>query len=215
MILAIDTTHQFGSIALLDQGELLEEVLLHSEDGYGHVVFGEISALLDRHSCAIHDVKCFASASGPGAFTGVRVGLACVKGLAEATGKPVAAVSNLQALAIFGSGPVRAPLIDARRGEIYGGLYDADLRPIAPEVVAGIADWLRMLPPGTIEFITSTSFPELESGSVIEAPKAIAGAIGRIAYKMLQAGTTIDPAAADANYVRRSDAELLWKDPLH
>jgi tRNA threonylcarbamoyladenosine biosynthesis protein TsaB len=222
VILAIDTTHQDGSIALLDKGEILEETLLHSEDGFGHVVFGDIERLLERHGRSIHDVECFASASGPGAFTGVRVGLACVKGLAEAAGKRVAAVSNLQALATFGIGPKRATVLDARRGEVYGGLYDAKLRAIAPEVVMGLGGWLRTLPEGPIELISS-GFDALLPGLaearfsraiLIEAPRALAGAIARIALVMLEEGRTLDPAEADANYVRRSDAELLWKDPL-
>ncbi len=70
-------------------------------------------------------VDCFAAASGPGSFTGVRVGLACVKGLAEALGKPAVAVSNLRAIASFGTAPWRAVVLDARRGEIYGAVYDA------------------------------------------------------------------------------------------
>jgi len=222
VILAIDTTHQYGSIALLDKGEILEERLLHSEDGFGHLIFGDIARLLERHGRSINEVECFASASGPGAFTGVRVGLACVKGLAEAAGKPVAAVSNLQALAAFGIGPVRATVLDARRGEIYGGLYDAKLRAIAPEVVMGLHEWLKTLPTGPVELISSGFDPllpalmqaRLTRAALIEAPRALAGAIARIANTMLQEGRVVDPAEADANYVRRSDAELLWKDPL-
>ena len=77
----------------------------------------------------------FASASGPGSFTGVRVGLTAVKGLAEATGRKVIAVSNLQALAWHGSRPLRAAVLDARRGEVYGGVYDAALQLVQEEVV--------------------------------------------------------------------------------
>ena len=72
-------------------------------------------------------MDCFAAASGPGSFTGVRVGLAAVKGLAEAAGKRVVAVSNLRALAFFGSAPLRATVIDARRGEVYAALYNSRL----------------------------------------------------------------------------------------
>ena len=93
MILAIDTTHEFGSIALFDRGEVLEEVCLHAPDGFGHVLYGDLTALLARHGLRVQDIDCFAAASGPGSFTGVRVGLACVKGLAEAVGKPVAQVA--------------------------------------------------------------------------------------------------------------------------
>src|SRR5712664_2954126 len=107
VILAIDTTHEFGSIALLAGGELLEELPLRAEDGFAHILYGHLSRILDRHGRRLQDIECFAAASGPGSFTGVRVGLACVKGLAEAAGKRVVAVSNLQGLATFGTGPLR------------------------------------------------------------------------------------------------------------
>ncbi len=108
---------------------VIEEVALDSPDGFAHVLFGEIERLLARHGLGIEQVDAFASASGPGSFTGVRVGLTAVKGLAEATGRKVVAVSNLEALAWFGSRPLRAAVLDARRGEVYGGVYDAGLRP--------------------------------------------------------------------------------------
>src|SRR5579863_2249112 len=124
-LLSVDTTHEFGSIALLESAELVEEVTLHSPSGFGHVLFEYLRGLLDRHGRRIEDVACFAAASGPGSFTGVRIGLACVKGLAEALGRKVVPVSNLEVLARFGAAPQRAVVLDARRGEIYGAVYDA------------------------------------------------------------------------------------------
>lgn len=216
MILAIDTTHEFGSMALLDRGEVLAEELLHAPDGFGHVLYGHLERMLNRHDLRVQDIDCFAAASGPGSFTGVRVGLACVKGLAEAVGRPVAPVSNLQALAAFGAGPLRAAILDARRGEIYGGLYDAELNEAAPERVMKIEDWLRTLPPGPVEFI-STDFSPFDAAlpcaaARTVAPRAIAAAIARIAESRLHLGLAVDPADVDANYVRRSDAELFWKE---
>ena len=212
MILAIDTTREFGSIALLDDGEILEEILLHAEDGFGHILYDHLATLLERHRWRVDDIDCFAAAAGPGSFTGVRVGLACVKGLAEATGKPMAAVSNLQAMAAFGSGPLRATVLDARRGEIYGAVYDAELNLVMPESVMNLPDWLRTLPEGPIEFIVEPDF-SLVLPIVTKSPRAIAGAIARIAASQLRRGLTIAAAQADANYIRRSDAELLWKAP--
>ena len=212
MIFAVDVTHEFGSLALVRSGDTIEEVLLHSPDGFGHVLFGQIEQLLARHACALDEIVCFASASGPGSFTGVRVGLACVKGLAEAVGRPVVAVSNLQALAAFGTAPVRAPFLDARRGEIYGGLYDAELSVLVPEVVAPLPAWIATVPAGA-EFITTDVEPfRAHLPAVTQAPRALAAAVGRIAERRLAAGEAQDPAAIDANYVRRSDAELKWKD---
>ena len=142
MILSIDTTSEFGSIALTEANVVIEEVELHAPEGFGHVLYGHIQQLLERRGTTVHQMECFAAASGPGSFTGVRVGLAAAKGLAEATGKRVVAVSNLRALASFGSAPLRAAVIDARRGEVYGAVYNSRLE-------------LVMRPPYKAEFFRS------------------------------------------------------------
>jgi tRNA threonylcarbamoyladenosine biosynthesis protein TsaB len=213
-VLAIDTTAEFGSIALVSETGVIEEVALDSPDGFAHVLFGEIERLLTRHGVGIEQVDAFASASGPGSFTGVRVGLTAVKGLAEATGRKVVAVSNLEALAWFGSRPLRAAVLDARRGEVYGGVYDAALRLVQDEVVTKLDEWLGGLPAGDLEIVTHGLRLEGERRPVLEAPRSLAGSIGHIAFDRLGRGEVLDPAEVDANYVRRSDAELLWKDSL-
>src|SRR5579863_8208772 len=124
LTLAVDTTAEFGSIALADNGDVVEEVLLHEPKGFSGALFGQIDALLKRRGIALTEIGLFAGASGPGSFTGVRVGLAAIKGLAEILGKRVVAVSNLEALAEFGQSNARATVIDARRGEVYAALYD-------------------------------------------------------------------------------------------
>jgi tRNA threonylcarbamoyladenosine biosynthesis protein TsaB len=94
---------------------------------------------------------------------------------------------------------VRAVWIDARRSEIYGGVYSDALRALAPEVVVPMEQWLQSLP---------ADATVLDGSGV-----ALAGAVGRIAMTRYSTGERPDPAALDANYVRRSDAELLWKEP--
>jgi tRNA threonylcarbamoyladenosine biosynthesis protein TsaB len=215
VILALDTTSEFGSIALAEHGGLVEEVLLHAPDGFGHILYDHIRRVLDRHRLRVQDIDCFAAASGPGSFTGVRIGLAAVQGLAEATQKRVVPVSNLQALAYFGSADLRAPVLDARRGEVYGALYDRDLSPRTPEVVMKFQDWIKTLPSGDIELISTNPqlfAPLAPSGiPMVTAPRALASAIAQIAIRRFTAGETLDPANVDANYVRRSDAELLFR----
>ena len=211
MILALDTTAEYGSIALVEHQNLIEEVLIHSPEGFGHVLCDQIGQLLERHRLRVQDIDCFAAASGPGSFTGVRIGLAAVQGLAEATQRRVVPVSNLQALAWFGSVDLRATLIDARRGEIYGAVYDSGLCLHSPEVVMKFEDWTKTLPSSGIELITSASFTA--GMPIVAAPLAIASAIGQIAERCFTAGQALDPALIDANYVRRSDAELLWRSP--
>jgi len=210
--LAIDTTGEPGSIALVGDLGVLDEVTLDSPDGFAHVLFGEIDRLLARHALDVNQIDVFASASGPGSFTGVRVGLTAVKGLAEATGAKVVGVSNLEALAAFGSRPLRAVVLDARRGEVYGALYNDRLQLIQEEVVEKLPVWLTSLPKGNLEFVVRGFRLEGVSGPILDVPLALAGSIGRIAFDRLLRGEVLDPQEIDANYVRRSDAELLWKD---
>lgn len=216
MILSVDTTSEFGSIALTEGDRTIEEIPLHSPDGFGHILFQRIEQLLARHDVDVNQMDCFAAASGPGSFTGVRVGLTAMKGLAEATGKRVVAVSNLRVLAFFGTAPLRATVLDARRGEVYGAVYNNRLEIVTPEVVMKFPAWVKTLPPNGLEFIAIDFSPFLASVDpnipVITAPRALAAAIGRIADAEYRNGRASDPAAVDANYVRRSDAELFWKE---
>ena len=112
MTLAIDTTADAGSIALAQGCDVIEEVPIEAPKGFSHVLFGEIESLLARHKISLADIDLFAAASGPGSFTGVRVGLAAIKGLSEVLGKPAIAASNLEALAQFGESNARATIID-------------------------------------------------------------------------------------------------------
>jgi tRNA threonylcarbamoyladenosine biosynthesis protein TsaB len=196
-ILALDTTTDPGSIALAEGNRLLEEVVLKAPDGYGDVLFIEIERMLSRHLLTLRDIDCFASASGPGTFTGVRAGLTAVKGLAVAAGRKVAGVSNLQALAWFGPDELRAPFLDARRGDVYGAVYDAKLRLVQHEVVAKYEDWVAALPAGAIPMTQQ---------------QPLARAIAALAWERMEAGITQDPAELDANYVRRADAEMMWRE---
>ncbi|MGD1069167.1 MAG: tRNA (adenosine(37)-N6)-threonylcarbamoyltransferase complex dimerization subunit type 1 TsaB [Bryobacteraceae bacterium] len=220
LTLAVDTTAEFGSIALIDAEGIREEVLLHAPAGFSGPLFEQIAALLRRQDVELADIDLFAGASGPGSFTGVRIGLAAVKGLGEVLGKPVIAVSNLEALAEFGEGDLRATVIDARRGEVFAAVFDRHGAAVIPECVVSFPRLLEMLGERECEFISSNFDPfraalvgtRFEQYPVIAAPRALAGTIGRIAMRRLAGGATGDPAAIEGNYVRRSDAELLWKE---
>jgi tRNA threonylcarbamoyladenosine biosynthesis protein TsaB len=234
-LLAVDTTSESGSIALAQTapfghgsgtaseprpegavGGLLaiEEVALDAPaEGYAHILFDEIARLLARHRLGLADIDCFASAAGPGSFTGVRVGLTAVMGLAEANQRNVVTVSNLQALAFFGSRHLRATVLDARRGEIYGAVYDASLGIVQKEAVRLFEAWIAALPESDIEIVTNGFALPAQPHPVIYAPRTLAGAIAQIAARRFSEGLAVDPSQIDANYVRRSDAELHWRDP--
>jgi tRNA threonylcarbamoyladenosine biosynthesis protein TsaB len=198
LTLAVDTTAESGSIALADGNGVLEEVPIHAPQGFSRVLFGEIEGLLARQSVGLRDIELFAGACGPGSFTGVRVGLSAIKGLAEVLGKRVVAVSNLEALAEFGTTGLRATVIEAHRGEVYAAVYDGAGNAVIPEAVLPFENFVQLVGRREVEWIRSSP--------------ALAGAVAAIAIRKATKGLSHDPAAIDANYVRRSDAELLWKE---
>lgn len=206
LVLAIDTTTEFGSLGLGDRDGVLEEVALEAVDGYGHIVFGHIDALLGRHGVGLADITLFAAAAGPGTFTGIRVGLTAAKGFASALGTQAAGVSNLQALALLGEGPLRAAVLDARRGEVYAALFDDQGRALTEETVAPLDQWMAGLPEGEISFVFQNMAPFASLGRGVER-RMLAGAVARLAWEQAR-----HPAALDANYVRQSDAEMAWTE---
>ena len=129
LLLAADTSGKNGSIALArgDAHEACDviEVVPLAGGTFSAQLVPQIAALLAKHGFTKNDIGAFAVASGPGSFTGLRVGLAAIKALAEILGKPIAAVSLLEAVAVAGRVPGRVmAILDAGRGEIYAGEYD-------------------------------------------------------------------------------------------
>ncbi len=213
-LLALDTTSNIASVAIRASGETVSEISLQSTDGFSHLIFDTLARCKNEAKLDLSRVDCFAAASGPGSFTGLRIALAVVKGLGESLGKPVAGVSNLRALSSCckdSSFSKKAVLLDARRGEVYAAVYDQALRPLVPETVGPLDIFLRRLgdldayefiaPPGTALPVPFT-----------EAPSALAAAVALCAEQDGEEGKWLDPAALDANYVRRSDAELFWRE---
>lgn len=215
-ILAVDTTSEHGSVAIRSNGATLAEVALQSAEGFAHLIFPAIEEVLCRAGVSLPEVDCFAATSGPGSFTGVRVGLSAVKGLAEASDKPAVGISNLRVLSSFGKNALRAVVLDARRGEVYSAVYDGALRPVTAEAVLPFSRWLDTLQEPEYEFVTTEGSPfwlalqntRFADMPFTEAPCALATAVACCA----ETTEWIDPAALDANYVRRSDAELFWRD---
>jgi len=163
---------------------------MHAPLGFSGVLFAEIGKLLGAIGVSLDQIDCFAAAVGPGTFTGVRMGITCAMGLAEALGKSVCGVSNLEALAEFGMGPLRAVTIDARRGDIYAAVYGPEGALIVPERVCTPDEFRAALPAGEIEWMS------------YDGP--LAGAIAKVARRKQWS----KPAQMEANYLRRTDAEL-------
>lgn len=189
-------------MALRANGETIRELCVQAPEGFAHVLFDALQELRQATQIELQEIDCFAAASGPGSFTGVRVALAAAKGLAEAFGKSAAGISNLRALSALGkTDRPRAVSLDARRGEVYSAIYDARLHLTGAESVGLLESFRAELDPAIqYEFLTQ------------EDATCLAGAVALCAELDGAEGKWNDPAELDANYVRRSDAELFWRD---
>jgi tRNA threonylcarbamoyladenosine biosynthesis protein TsaB len=221
ILLAVDSSDKNGSIALARCGpaevcNVLEVVQL-SGGTFSAQLVPQIAALLGSHGFNKEDIGGFAVISGPGSFTGLRIGLAAVKALAEVMEKPIAAVSLLEAIATAGKvrGRVLAAL-DAGRNEVYLGEYEigAPVRRIDEKLVAQ-AELLTI----AIDLTVVTPDKKLAdlvraSGlSVEEIRRPESDAVAAIGWKKILAGEIVSPEMLDANYIRRMDGEIVVKTP--
>lgn len=240
LTLALDTSSPAGSLAVLRDERLIGTVSTSTDEIYSSRMFRHVDFLLKELSLGLADFDLFAVAAGPGSFTGVRVGLAAIKGWAEVYRKPIAAVSALEAVAAQSHSPATelVPVLDARRGQVYFGRYrripeSSSTRALAlegDECVMNPEELLASLdtPPKSSELAIVTPNPEVFAGvasrnetsngggilaRVEKVTSVLAPHIGLIGYQRAQRGDLVDSLRLDANYVRRTDAELHWKAP--
>ncbi len=127
-ILAIDTSTMLGGIAIMDESLLIAESRLNVRSTHSERLMTEIEHCLKQSGIKISDIDVFAVATGPGSFTGLRIGLSTVKGFSYATGKPIVSVPTLEALAWnfpYSKYPV-CTMLDARKKEVYAALFKWD-----------------------------------------------------------------------------------------
>lgn len=224
LIIAVDTSGQKGSVALCRGSEDGFEVLqLSSLEGgtYSAQLLPQISTLLEKSNLSKTQIDGFVAVSGPGSFTGLRVGLSTLKGLCEVLGKPLAAVSMLEALVLTHgrTGEPTTALLDAGRGEIYVGQYQfiAGHAQLVSENLAKLEEFAVQAASSGVGLICPDArvAETLQSaGATVKlVPWLDAGEIGRIGIRKLLAGEVADPATIDVNYIRRSDAEIF--SPRH
>jgi tRNA threonylcarbamoyladenosine biosynthesis protein TsaB len=220
LILAADTSGKQGSIALahgLNNGKCdVIEIVALTGGTFSAQLVPQVAALLSKHGFKKQDIDAFAIASGPGSFTGLRVGLAAIKGLAEILEKPIATVSMLEAVATAGGmqGRVLA-VLDAGRREVYAGEYQVaadrarmiDEHLIALEALTTSVDGLTFVTPEKSIAATLGA----RGVPVREVAVQQSDAIARLGWKKILADETISAEALDANYIRRTDAEIFSK----
>jgi len=223
ILLAIDTSGKNGSIALARAPEnarhsselnILDVVPLEGGTFSAQLV-PQIAALLAKHGLSKNDIGAFAVASGPGSFTGVRVGLAAIKAFAEILQKPIAAISLLEAVARSGQdrGRVIAAL-DAGRGDVYAGIYHiegtakmhAERLLTNAELFAEAAGDLIVTPDARLAEAARTAGVQVN-----QVLLARSDTIARLGWEKIQKGEIISPEDLEANYIRRSDAEIFPK----
>ncbi len=217
LILAVDTSGKFGSVALAqcerDACTPLEVVALEGGTFSAQLV-PQIAGLLAKHGFGKTDLEGFAVASGPGSFTGLRVGLAAVKALAEVLQKPIAAVSLLEAVATMGKNQSRTlAVLDAGRTQVYvaeyaeGRLDESGERLLTREQLwTEAARAIVLTPDQAVATAARTAHIEVRT---IERPQS--DLIALLGYRKIQSGHIISAEDLEANYIRRSDAEIFSK----
>lgn len=234
LVLAVDTSTQAGSVAVLRDNRVLGVVSTWVEETYSSRMFRHLDFLLAELSLELSQFELFAVAAGPGSFTGLRVGLAAVKAWSEVYKKPIAPVSGLEAVAAQARStePLLVPVMDARRGQIYAGVYRRgvpaghgvqELELVGKDCVLTPEEFLAALaaehPRAAFAFVTSA--PEVLAAPLAASPlrgmpvehvsSVLGPIIGRLGLERAQRGELVDALHLDANYIRSPDAEVPRK----
>jgi tRNA threonylcarbamoyladenosine biosynthesis protein TsaB len=236
LVLALDTTTRAGSVALLDDERVVDERAGDRARTHAERLPAEITALLDAHQLTLADIGLYAVASGPGSFTGLRIGIATIQGLALVHARRIAAISALDALghlAAAGSAPgtVVGAWMDAHRREVFAALYRVHAAapfsagqleelegPTVGDPPATLARWTLQVPLSPAVFagdgatLYADAIARAAPDARIAPPVLLAAAIGRLAVARQSA--SIEPGAMRPLYVRRPDAEIARDEKL-
>lgn len=225
LILGIETSTKTGSVAVVSDKAIIAQYSLNIEITHSERLMSTVDRVLKDTGIALSQLDGFAVATGPGSFTGLRIGVSTVKGLAFATGKPAAAVPTLYALAWnvpHAAYPV-CPLLDARKNEVYAAVYTADgstLRQAASEAVVPLSrlgDLLtgRTVFTGEAAVLYRGELEGLFGDKALFAPHSVilpaAAAVAEIGLGMIRAGRQADIDSLAPTYIRRPEAEVAWE----
>lgn len=227
IVLGINTATTFGSVGLIDSDRVVGEYSLNIPITHSERLMTCIDRLLTDARVCLEEIEGFSIALGPGSFTGLRIGVSTVKGLAFATGQPVAGVSTLEALALNISCYANqiCPILDARKKEVYAALFEPNkahnLARLSPDLVISPGDLVEKIH-GPVTFLGDgvevygnflkrklgrrASFVAPEFGYVRGTVVAHMGA------KLIRKGKTLDLASFTPYYIRRSEAEIKYDE---
>lgn len=228
-VLGINTATIFGSVGLVDAERVVGEYSLNIPITHSERLMISIDRLLADTRVRLEEIDGFSLALGPGSFTGLRIGVSTVKGLAFATGRPVVGVSTLEALAqnLFNSASEICPILDARKKELYAALFRGNksrgLTRLTPDMAISPQDLIKEIH-GPVAFLgdgvevygnylkrklgRKASFVAPELGYVRGA------VVAHMGLKLILKGKILDPASFIPHYIRRSEAEIKYEERL-
>jgi len=226
-ILGIDTSTSCGAIGLIDDERVVSEYLLDIPVTHSERLPGAIELVLRDARCAIEDLDGWAISLGPGSFTGLRIGVSTVKGLAFATQRPVAGISTLDVLAsqISPTPFLICPILDARKGEVYTAFYRYDerivLRRLSDYQAVTPEDLTKKVEEKTIfigdgvktygDFLRD-SLPSLAVFPPASLNLPHGSVVAKLGLELLRKGEVLDLSAFTPIYVRPSEAEMKWEE---
>ncbi|HYL64276.1 MAG TPA: tRNA (adenosine(37)-N6)-threonylcarbamoyltransferase complex dimerization subunit type 1 TsaB [Candidatus Methylomirabilis sp.] len=230
IVLALDTCDARGSLAILRDDEVLHVAGHDSGLDYSSWLLPATESALAATRLQMADIELLAVAAGPGSFTGLRIGLTTVKAWGEVYGTRIAAVSRLEVLASQAAhgAEIVAAFVGAQRGQIFGGLYRREaqiLKLIEQEMVIAPEEFLAFveqhaarspvswisLDPEKITALARWAGHAKNSEQIQLCEPMLAPIIGRLGRQRALEGRMQDALSLDAEYVRRSDAEIFWK----
>jgi tRNA threonylcarbamoyladenosine biosynthesis protein TsaB len=224
-ILGIETSTTTGSVAVVSEDSVIAQYSLNIEVTHSERLMTTVDRVLKDTGFTIADMDGYAVAIGPGSFTGLRIGLAAVKGLALVTGKPVAAVPTLQALAWkvpYAAYPV-CPMLDARKNEVYASMYRFDgttLVHVMAEAVISLSLLSKRISEKTVftgeaSHLFREEIVNLFGDRALFAPVSAilpsAATVAEIGFDMIKNGKQADMDSVTPMYIRRSEAEVMWE----
>ncbi len=224
-ILGIETSTTTGSVAIVSDQRVIAQYSLNIEVTHSERLMATIDRVLRDTGLTMQQMDGFAVAVGPGSFTGLRIGLAAIKGLALVTGRPVAAVPTLEALARnlpYADAPV-CPLLDARKKEVYAGVYSfrgdrlEQLVPDAAVPIASLAGIVKgmVILSGEASLLYRKELEEAFGGRARFAPHAAAlpsaATVAEAGLELIRSGRQTDPDSLVPLYIRRPEAEVAWE----
>jgi tRNA threonylcarbamoyladenosine biosynthesis protein TsaB len=228
-VLGIDTSTATGSVGLIDDQEVIAEYLLNIPMTHSERLLNGVELVLREARWTIEDVDGWAISTGPGSFTGLRIGVSTVKGLAFATGKPVAGVPTLDVLAsqISPTSYLICPILDARKREVYTAFYRYEgglsLRRQSAYQAIGPEDLIKRIGERTVfvgdgvktygdylqkSLPTFAMFPS-SSLNILHAAR-----VAQWGLDLLRRREYLDLSTFIPIYVRPSEAEMKWRETL-